>query len=130
MYIKQNISEALKNKGEAREEFKKELKEFCETFVYSLELWERIAPHNNESMKKIEEDFVSYVSNNDNQKEVQEEVLELFKELPLLESLIFLKSLLHGKGNDVLYGSDEIFYEAKKRFTKVASELKRKENIN
>ncbi|MEJ1517408.1 hypothetical protein R3O67_29790 [Bacillus cereus] len=123
--IKTNIADALQNKGEAREEFKKELQEFCETCVYSLELWEKIAPYNNESMKKIEQDFVSYISNNDNQEEVQKEVLELFKELPLLASMIFLKSLLHGKGNEVLYGSDEIFQESKRRFTKVTSELKK-----
>ncbi|MDA1675188.1 hypothetical protein [Bacillus cereus group sp. TH152-1LC] len=115
MIIKQNIADVLKNKGETREIFKKELQEFCEECVYPLGLYGTISPHNNEDMKKIDQDFVSYISNNDNHKEIQKEVLEMVKELPRLESLIFLKSIVHGKGNDVLCKSDELYYEFKKR---------------
>ncbi|MEJ1517409.1 hypothetical protein R3O67_29795 [Bacillus cereus] len=137
MYIKQNIADALQNKGEAREEFKKELQEFCETCVPHLGLWGKMTPQNNENMKKIEQDFVSYISSNDNKTEIQKEVLELFKELPLLASMIFLKSLLHSKGkiNELLNSNNELTNEAEKKMGELIKfnrdkALENKKNIN
>ncbi|GAB6472617.1 hypothetical protein bcgnr5369_44880 [Bacillus cereus] len=131
MYIKQNISEALKNKGEAREEFKKELKEFCEKVIPNIETLQLFHSENNKDMKKIEQDYLNHISKDNEDKD---ELLKLVMELSPLESLVLLASLVKKseKINEVLHSNDKLFDELDNRseMLRKAEQKNKKHNIS
>ncbi|MDA1675189.1 hypothetical protein [Bacillus cereus group sp. TH152-1LC] len=129
MYIKQNISDALQNKGETRKEFKKELQEFCEKVIPNIKTLELFHSENNRDMKKLEQDYLNYISKNNEDKD---ELLRLVMELPPLDSLVLLGALVKKseKINDALHSNDNLFNELDKRSEKLRKEeQKNKKNI-
>lgn len=131
MIIKQNIAEALQNKGETRELFKKELQEFCEKVIPNMDTLVLFHSENNKDMKKIEQDYLNHISKNNEDKD---ELLKLVVELSPLESLVLLASLVKKseKINEVLHSNDNLFNELDNRseILRKAEQKNKKHNIS